>query len=362
MSHDARHPDAPVPRVQAGEAIHLSTMPLPPRLVGRIGEAFAGALSVLQTQVGAFGAGAAADAVLAELGRLERLGLQLQAFARVLERQGQGVRERVDLAAAARAALTEASARARAAGIVLVAPHDALDVEVNAGVLEQLLELALDQALQIGRRIVVEAALAGLPPRPTLTLTTERADGAADDADALAWQLFALLARATGHAPQRSAVGNTVVLTLGLPVAETTPAPAGPRSAAELPRTPLAPGRRVLLVDPHELLRLQAHRLMHEAGMDVTATASVEQARAALRDGLPDVLVLGLRADEAEAAQLIAELRAAQPRLRVVELVDDDSAFALSVSADRPARVGRHDLARTLLPAIAQELDAAWDA
>ena len=49
-----------------------------------------------------------------------------------------------------------------------------------------------------------------------------------------------------------------------------------------------------------------------------------------------------------------------QPRLRVVELVDDDSAFALSLPGSGAARIGRHDLARTLVPAVTQELDAAY--
>jgi len=40
---------------------------------------------------------------------------------------------------------------------------------------------------------------------------------------------------------------------------------------------------------------------------------------------------------------------------------DDDDAFSFSVpGSDVPARVGRHDLARTLTLALAQELDAAW--
>jgi hypothetical protein len=54
-------------------------------------------------------------------------------------------------------------------------------------------------------------------------------------------------------------------------------------------------------------------------------------------------------------------VRAAQPRLRVIELVDDDNAFAFSApGSDSPARVGRHDMARTLVLAVSQELDAAW--
>ena len=75
----------------------------------------------------------------------------------------------------------------------------------------------------------------------------------------------------------------------------------------------------------------------------------------------PDVFVNGLASDEPDCSALIDELRAVQPRLRVIELVDDDNAFALSLpGSGHSGRVGRGDLARTLVAAISQELDAAW--
>jgi hypothetical protein len=72
-------------------------------------------------------------------------------------------------------------------------------------------------------------------------------------------------------------------------------------------------------------------------------------------------VVTGIPVDDARCAALLESLRAEQPRLCVIELVVDDDAFSFSVpGSDMPARVGRHDLARTLTLALAQELDAAW--
>jgi len=100
---------------------------------------------------------------------------------------------------------------------------------------------------------------------------------------------------------------------------------------------------------------------MHDAGMQVDAVATLEQARAALRDRTPDVFVTGLAPDAGACGALIDELRALQPRLRIIELVDDDSAFALSLpGVGNAGRVGRSDLARTLVAAVSQELDSAW--
>ena len=72
--------------------------------------------------------------------------------------------------------------------------------------------------------------------------------------------------------------------------------------------------------------------------MSVDAVASIDQARRGLHDGAADVIVTGVPVDDTQWAALLDELRAAQPRLRVVELVDDDDAFAFSV----PDADGRH--------------------
>jgi hypothetical protein len=100
-------------------------------------------------------------------------------------------------------------------------------------------------------------------------------------------------------------------------------------SPALLPRTPIAVDRQVLLLEPREL------------------------SRAALRDRTPDVFVTGLAIDAGTCGALIEELRALEPRPHIIELVDDDSAFALSLPGiGNAGRVGRSNLAWTLVSAV----------
>jgi DNA-binding NarL/FixJ family response regulator len=136
--------------------------------------------------------------------------------------------------------------------------------------------------------------------------------------------------------------------------------PAGPSSPAEVSRTATVVGRRVLLIESQEVTRVHVYNLMHEAGLRVDAAAGIEQARDALRDSTPELVVTGLPADDASFGILIGDIRALQPLLRVVQLVDDDDAFSFSKpDSGRPAQVARHNLDRTLVEAIAEELDTA---
>ena len=129
-------------------------------------------------------------------------------------------------------------------------------------------------------------------------------------------------------------------------------------SAAEVSCTVAPAGRRVLVIEPRDGCRVQAHALLRQAGVHVDAVSSIAQARAALADSRVDLVVTGIGCDEGACATLLDELRAARPGLRVIELVDDDAAFSLSITgSDRPARLGRHDIDRTLARAVAQELD-----
>lgn len=373
MSFDARHPDA---------AIHSrETIPHTPRLVparvpasvlAKVGETFAGALSQLQQALAALGSLAppqqpVLDAGLAEIARLEQLGVQIQELARVLAGDAPMAPERVDLARAAREALAEWKQAAQRRGVELRGPRESFELEVDAAVLEQLLDLGLEYALNIGSRVEVDAGRQGIPPHPMLTIQVQRSQalsaavaGADEDFNELHWLLFAHLARAVGLAPQRVAAGQTVTLMLGFPSSDAPGEAESVPSPAQLPRSAPVAGRRVLLLEPQDAVRVHANRLMREVGMQVDATATIGQARASLRDGAPDVVVTGMSVDDLGVAALLDDVRAARPRLRVVELVDDANAFSFSEpGSDSPARVGRRDMAQTLVRAISQELDAA---
>lgn len=365
MSFDARHPGGTlVPAIANGGTL-VAVAKLPPDVLHEVGETFAVALSRLQTQLGSDSSPESLRAALAEVARLERLGVQMQEIARVLAREGNVATERVDLAAAAQQALGLWAARAAQLGATLAGPGTPCEAEVNPAVIAQLLSLGIEYALHLGPRIELRCDRQGEPPFPVLGFVIHQgepaaavaADGGVND---LQWLLFCTLARASGFAPQRQMVGQQVLLSVAL-VVDHEAAQAGMRSAALLPKTPIAVGRRVLLVDPMEASRIQAQRLLHEVGMQVDAAASIAQAQDGLRSALhwPDVLVTGFAVDQPACSAFIDLLRARQPRLRVVELVNDDSAFAFSVPGSaQPARVGRHTLARTLVAAISQELDS----
>lgn len=348
---------------------HMTLARLAPEVLGKVGEAFATSLFALQQRLTALPPlqpphRAEFDAALAAVGRLEQLGVQVQELARVLGGDGPSAPEGIDLRAAAGAAAQQWQAAAQRRASRLAGPgadSEPVEVEVAAGVLQQLLDLALDHATRLGSAVATEVALQGMPARPMLTLRVQRGRrNAADGVDEVHWLLFSVLARASGLAPHRVCAGDTVTLMLGFPGREAA-AEVAPRGAAQLPRTPVAVDRQVLLLEPREMARVQAHRLLHDAGMQVDAVISLEQARRSLRERTPDVLVTGVPVDEPACGALIDELRAAAPRLRVIELVDDDTAFALSLpGAGQAGRVGRGELARTLVPAVSQELDAAW--
>jgi CheY-like chemotaxis protein len=344
---------------------------LPPGVLAKVGETFSIHLSALhQAFNGVLAQGPeqqlALAANLAEIERLQRLGVQIQAIARVLGGEGQATPERLDLSAALRQKLDEWAEPARRKGIHLLGPLEAFEIDVNAGVLEQLLDLAMESALDITGCVEVRVGVQTQTANPMLTVEILRAQGvAAPVSDAefndLHWMLFTVMARARGLVPQRVAVGDNVILMLEFPSHEVPTLDSTNRLATQSYRTPAVADRRVLVLEPSEFARVQAHKLLLDVGMKVDAVATLEQARGSLRDGVPDVLITGIPVRDARMGALLDELRAAHPRLRVIELVNDDSAFAFAFSSPgyaNAARVGRQDLARTLVLAVAQELDA----
>jgi CheY-like chemotaxis protein len=302
---------------------------LPPGVLAKVGETFASALSAVITELAAVGgqrreSDQALAAVHQRLTQLQRLGMQIQTVARVLGGAGQSAPETIDLAAALRQKLDEWAEPARRRGIHLFGPLEAFEIDVNAGVLEQLLDLAMESAIAVPHCVEIRVGVQRRSGNPMLTVEVlrELAGQAAavsdDDFNDLHWQLFGVLARSRALTPQRVAVGDNVILMLEFP----PPAKPNPADALRNPvhdyRSSTVAERRVLVVEPYEFHRVQAHRLLHDVGMKVDAVASLDQARASLRDGVPDVLVTGIPVRDALLGALLDELRAAHPKLRVI--------------------------------------------
>jgi CheY-like chemotaxis protein len=118
---------------------------------------------------------------------------------------------------------------------------------------------------------------------------------------------------------------------------------------------------RVLIVEPMDGARARARQILLDAGYAVDAFGAADEALACARAAHPDVLVSGLRVELHEGAALVQAVRLLQPRLRVIELVDDESPVAVSFpGAIAIARVGRINMAQTLPAMLAQELDSQY--
>lgn len=356
------------------DSSRLALSKVPPELLGKVGESFAMALHQLNRRVLAVpdADSKARRSALARLSeeteRLEQLGVQIQRVARVLAGTGMAEPETLDLAAAARAAVEGWASTAQRKGVQLSAPTAPVQLEAVAGVVEQLLDLALDVALRIGERVEVNAYQQGGPLPPMISLEIRRPVGEAplavgdDGLDDLHWQLFTALARAHGLSPHCTTMGQTLTLMLSFPVSQLAfDEPVWPAEPA--PRTTAVAGHLVLLVEPDDLTRLHADQLLSAAHVRVDMAASLAQARVGFRKRVPDALILGVPLSDDEAVAFVEELRRLQPRLHIIELVDNDTVFDLPLPGSGvPARVSRHDLDRTLLAAVAQELDLdlAW--
>lgn len=340
----------------------LQTTParIPPRLLALLGEHIATSASTLSASL------PAADAMGREtVAGLDRLGVQLQQAVRIVTQESAAVSEPVDLLAACRQAAAGWQAAADTSSVRLQVSGSPLTAAVNAAALEQTLDMLIEHGLDCGERVTLGVSSQGAPLRPTVRVIITRRhlpvlDGWSPprEVDGLLPLLALWLAQGSGLQIEASRAGLLVSWVLSAPA----PVPEGLSldDGSLLPRTPLAVGRRILIVDPNTASRLKAHQLLNEAGMFADAVENVPQARAALRDGPPDVLISGTPAQEPEMAGLVDDMRVACPTLRVIELVDAENAFAFSMpGADAPGRLSRDELEAHLTMAVSEEVYGA---
>lgn len=320
-----------------------------PRAIGLIGDRLA-----------AWSAQAAAGAHAPALAELSGFAQRLQQVARLAGHPSSAPWAVVDMAAAVRAVVEASHAQARQAGLALQVDGPPILATMPAAVFTLLLELLVEQALACGERLHLSTAWHGAPARPALRAQLMRRAALADtDAGELPLLLAALLARSLGFAWLASEPGRPETLVLCPPLAA-EPAPAGSVAPDDgLPRTPPAAGGRVLLLDPVPSARELACQLLDGAGLSVAPAADLDQARDALRNGDPDVLLTGLPlATTPGLVTLIDDIRLRSPWLRVIELVDEPNAYAFSLPGeDAPGRLSRSELREHLLTAVAQEID-----
>jgi DNA-binding NarL/FixJ family response regulator len=95
--------------------------------------------------------------------------------------------------------------------------------------------------------------------------------------------------------------------------------------------TTLAAKRRVLLVDDHPIVR-QGLRRMLEAEPDLSVCAEADSepaAREAIRTNKPDIVIVDLSLDRGDGIELVREMHAEDPQLRMLVLsMHDETIYA----------------------------------
>jgi len=190
---------------------------LPVQLLAAVGERIAASMAQMQEAAPSAPPGAA---VLDELARLERFGLQLQELAQVAARAQQLRQESVDLGLALLQTVAEWSVEADRLGVELHGPACSEPVHANPAALKHLLDLLVEHALQQGRavRLEVETSAAGAGVRVVATVSSEPA-AQSPARDTLAWMMLQWFSRALGLTPERVAVPRGERLSLILPAA-----------------------------------------------------------------------------------------------------------------------------------------------
>lgn len=201
----------------------------PPKLLAKVGEAFASSLAVLQEQL-RNGEPHDFEAGLAELARLENLGLQVQQLARMMSHDGMQSAEAIDLGDALSRAIAMWSPSAEARGVTLSQPDDTTArVQVDPAVLEQLLDLAIELALEAGDSLAVRVR-----PQPAsrqvlllidvhhggpITSAASGANTEDEGADNLRWLMLHQVARSGGIGARREHSGSMLSVALTFPLA-----------------------------------------------------------------------------------------------------------------------------------------------
>jgi hypothetical protein len=178
--------------------------------------------------------------------------------------------------------------------------------------------------------------------------------------ETLQWQLLRRLAATMGVALERDDGSARCRLTVALPraVAETryVRAQANPGFALGTHAKPLA-GHHVLVVAPRRALRQEVLDAIRPIGLLVDVVASLEEARAFCREGLPHAVVADALLGGDRLLALQDELLAAAPRLPVIAVAEGDEDCAASAAhAMRLARVRRESVADALPAALMFEL------
>jgi hypothetical protein len=297
-----------------------------------------------------------------------RAGMIAQQLTRFASKRLRQSHERLTLAETLRSVLRHRARETEARGITLKPTLKPADVIVDASLLFSLLNTVLDWALQHARSEIDFAvdmkawpAHARLNCRFAHRPADQPDDGASTGSpqlDSLVWRLLEQTAWTMGLPLARTLTDGEVQLTIEFP--RTANDAMEGMSTVELDQgfplsssnsRPLA-GSHVLVVASRREMRVRVRDAIRHMGLIVDLVASVEEASAFCRDGLPHAIVVEGILHGERLRQLRAEIGAEVPEFPFIEIIEEGSAFAMSgFGGSEMGRVGR-DAIESALPSV----------
>ncbi len=305
--------------------------------------------------------------------QLRATSLRAQQITRLAGGRIRQSRERVDLAALVRQVLEDRHGEITAAGAVVGCNLEPIDVLLDPPVATSLLHAILDWGLSFSKELrltLVPPAGPG-PAQLKVRVATPPPSAAVHGQgmgwtvrprgrrlnDGLHWMLLRQLAASSGLEVRRTREEGACLLSIGFPdTFHDTDGLACLELGAGERAAPLRDAW-VLVVVRDEQLRAEATEALRRTGMAVRCAASVAEARMAIGEGCPGVLVTAWDIPQEDIVQLRAHLPADAEHCPQVEITRELPSFQLH-GFDRfeTPKVGRAQVEKDLAPTVLFEL------
>lgn len=303
---------------------------------------------------------------------LRGTSLRAQQITRLAGGRIRQARERVEMSDLIQRMLDERAGEFEAAGASVRAQLRPVDVLLDPPVAISLLNSVVDWGLTFSKEIVLQMAptAAPGPARLRVRVTTPQRAAATQQRtggwnvrphgrrlnDGLHWMLMRQMAASAGLEVTRSGEEGVAILTIDFP---RTFLNSEGVSCLEL-QEPVGTSHRdawVLVLAQDDHLRQQALDALRKMGIDAVAARDFAQARAAVAQSKPHVVVASYDIDMDALLDFRANVLGGEARCRLVEITRQLPAFNLS-GVDHPEtpKVGREQVMQELPPTVLFEL------
>jgi hypothetical protein len=303
---------------------------------------------------------------------LRGTSLRAQQITRLAGGRIRQARERVEMSELIGRMLEERAGEFEAAGASVRAELRPIDVLLDPPVAISLLNSIVDWGLSFSKEIVVEMGSAGPngPARLRARVTTPRRAPAAPQRmggwnmrphgrrlnDGLHWMLMRQMASSAGLDVTRTGEEGVAILTIDFPQTFLNTEGVSCLELQELPGS----ARRdawVLVLAQDGLVRQQAVGALRKMGLDAVAASDFGEARSAVADSRPHVVVASYDIDMDALLDFRANVLGGEARCRLVQITKELPVFNLSgVDEFETPKVGREQVAQELPPTVLFEL------